>query len=55
MGKEIQMTDLTKVKEWLKDADAVIVTAGNGMAKEEGLEILSEEGFDDKNGKIADK
>ena len=55
MGKEIQMTDLTKVKEWLKDADAVIVTAGNGMAKEEGLDILSEEGFDDQYGKIADK
>lgn len=27
------MTDLTKANEWLKDADAVIVTAGNGMAK----------------------
>lgn len=30
------MADFTKVKEWIKDADAVIVTAGNGMAKEEG-------------------
>lgn len=49
------MTDLTKVKEWLKDADAVIVTAGNGMAKEEGLDILSEENFDDEYGKVADK
>ena len=26
------MADFTKVKEWIKDADAVIVTAGNGMA-----------------------
>ncbi|MBW8037441.1 Sir2 family NAD-dependent protein deacetylase [Lactobacillus helveticus] len=49
------MVDFTKVKEWIKDADAVIVTAGNGMAKEEGLDILSEENFDDQFGKIADK
>lgn len=49
------MADFTKVKEWIKDADAVIVTAGNGMAKEEGLDILSEENFDDQFGKIADK
>lgn len=54
-GKEIKMTDLTKAKEWLAKADAVIVTAGNGMAKEESLDILSEEGFDDQFGKIADK
>ncbi len=49
------MADFTKAKEWIKDADAVIVTAGNGMAKEEGLDILSEENFDDQFGKIADK
>lgn len=49
------MADFTKVKEWIKDADAVIVTAGNGMAKEEGLDILSEENFDNQFGKIADK
>ncbi|AZN77214.1 Sir2 family NAD-dependent protein deacetylase [Lactobacillus acidophilus] len=49
------MTDLTKANEWLKDADAVIVTAGNGMAKEEGLDILSEENFDNQFGEIAEK
>lgn len=49
------MTNLTDAKKWLKDADAIIVTAGNGMAREEGLDILSEENFDDQFGKIADK
>ena len=49
------MADLVTAKKWLKNANTVIVTAGNGMAKEEGLDILSEEGFDDQFGKIADK
>lgn len=49
------MTDYTKAKKWLDDADAVIVTAGNGFAREEGLDILSEENFDDQFGKIAEK
>ena len=49
------MTDLTKVKEWLKDADAVIVTARTGTPHEAGLDILSEENFDDEYGKVADK
>ena len=49
------MADLVTAKKWLKNANTVIVTAGNGMAKEEGLEILSEEGFDDQLGKITDK
>ncbi|MCT7728928.1 MAG: Sir2 family NAD-dependent protein deacetylase, partial [Lactobacillus iners] len=40
------MADLVTAKKWLKNANTVIVTAGNGMAKEEGLDILSEEGFD---------
>ena len=50
-----KMADLVTAKKWLKNANTVIVTAGNGMAKEEGLDILSEEGFDDQFGKIADK
>lgn len=49
------MTDFTKAKKWLNDADAVIVTAGNGMAREEGLDILSEENFDDLYGDVAEK
>ena len=49
------MADLVTAKKWLKNANTVIVTAGNGMAKEEELDILSEEGFDDQFGKIADK
>ena len=49
------MADFTQVKEWIKNADAVIVTAGNGFARTEGLDILSEENFDDQFGKVADK
>lgn len=49
------MTSLTDAKKWIADAEAVIVTAGNGMAREEGLDILSEENFDDNFGKIAEK
>lgn len=49
------MANLTDAKKWLKDADAVIVTAGNGMAKTEGLDILSEENFDDNYGQVAEK
>ncbi len=46
---------MIKQKKLIASADAVIVTAGNGMAKEEGLDILSEEGFDDEFGAIAEK
>lgn len=49
------MTDINQAKKWLNDADAVIVTAGNGMAQEEGLDILSEESFDQEFGRLADK
>lgn len=49
------MTDLEKAKQWLQDADAIVVTAGNGLAQEEGLDILSEEGFDDNFGQLADR
>lgn len=49
------MTNFEQAKAWLKDADAVIVTAGNGMAINEGLDILSEEKFDDQFGEIAEK
>lgn len=49
------MAEINKVKDWLKQADTVIVTAGNGFAQEEGLDILSEETFDNQFGKIAEK
>ena len=42
------MANFDQAKKLIASADAVIVTAGNGMAKEEGLDILSEEGFDDE-------
>ncbi|MBP2058067.1 NAD-dependent SIR2 family protein deacetylase [Lactobacillus colini] len=40
------MNQIEEVKKWLDDADAVIVTAGNGFAQMEGLDMLSEEGFE---------
>lgn len=49
------MEKLQQAKNWLNDADAIIVTAGNGFAREEGLDILSEEEFDNNFGKIAEK
>lgn len=49
------MAEINEVKDWLKNADTVIVTAGNGFAREEGLDILSEENFDDQFGEIAEK
>ncbi|GGV16433.1 hypothetical protein [Lactobacillus acetotolerans] len=49
------MANFDQAKKLIASADAVIVTAGNGMAKEEGLDILSEEGFDDEFGAIAEK
>ncbi|RVU70146.1 MULTISPECIES: Sir2 family NAD-dependent protein deacetylase [Lactobacillus] len=49
------MADIKQAKKWLADADAVVVTAGNGLAREEGLDILSEEEFDNHFGKIAEK
>ena len=49
------MADLSKVKNWIKDADSIIVTAGNGMAISEGLDILSEKNFDQDFPQIAKK
>lgn len=49
------MTEVEQAKKWLSDADAIIVTAGNGFAQEEGLDILSEENFDNNFGEIAEK
>ncbi|WP_279034524.1 Sir2 family NAD-dependent protein deacetylase [Lactobacillus intestinalis] len=49
------MTEVEQAKKWLSDANAIIVTAGNGFAQEEGLDILSEENFDNDFGEIAEK
>lgn len=46
---------ITQLKKWLDEADAVIVTAGNGFAQMEGLDMLSEEGFDEEFPEIAKK
>lgn len=48
------MADLKQTKELIKDADGIIVTAGNGFAKNEGLDILSEN-FEQNFSKIAKK
>lgn len=34
------MKDFKEIKKWLADADAVIVTAGNGFAQMEGLDMF---------------
>ncbi|WEV71139.1 Sir2 family NAD-dependent protein deacetylase [Lactobacillus sp. ESL0785] len=39
------MEDFSKARKMLADADAIIVTAGNGMAQVEGLDMLSQEQF----------
>ena len=49
------MNSFEKAKFWLKNAEAVIVTAGNGFSKQEGLDILSEENFDKEFSEIAKK
>lgn len=49
------MTKIEQIQEWLKDADAVIVTAGNGFAKMEGLDMLDDSVFDIEYPDIAKK
>ena len=34
------MKDFEEIKKWLADADAIIVTAGNGFAQMEGLDMF---------------
>lgn len=48
------MTSLNSSKELIAEADAIIVTAGNGLAKNEGLDILSED-FEQDFSEIAKK
>lgn len=39
------MNKIEEIKKWLNEADTVIVTAGNGFAQMEGLDMLSDETF----------
>lgn len=39
------MNKIEEVKKWLDEADTIIVTAGNGFAQMEGLDMLSDETF----------
>ncbi|TSO26824.1 Sir2 family NAD-dependent protein deacetylase [Lactobacillus sp. LL6] len=49
------MNNFNKAKTWLENADAIIVTAGNGFSKQEGLDILSEKDFDKEFSEVAQK
>ncbi|WEV36853.1 Sir2 family NAD-dependent protein deacetylase [Lactobacillus sp. ESL0677] len=49
------MENLDKAKQLLADAEVVIVTAGNGMAQVEGLDILAQGTFDQDFPVIAQK
>lgn len=49
------MQNLNEAKKWLENADAVIVTAGNGFAAQEGLDILSDQDFDQNFPEVAKK
>lgn len=49
------MTNWDEAKKLLEDADAIIITAGNGMAQKEGLDILNEQTFSAHFSEIAKK
>lgn len=49
------MNKIEEVKEWIAEADAVIVTAGNGFAQMEGLDMLSDKAFAQDYPEIAQK
>ncbi|MBD5430704.1 Sir2 family NAD-dependent protein deacetylase [Lactobacillus sp.] len=49
------MNKIENVKRWLDEADAVIVTAGNGFAQMEGLDMLSDETFAQDYPEVAEK
>ena len=39
------MKDFKQIQKWLAEADAVIVTAGNGFAQMEGLDMFEDAAF----------
>lgn len=49
------MKNLKEIKNWLTDADAVIVTAGNGFAQMEGLDMFDDVAFPIEYKKISEK
>lgn len=49
------MTQIEQAKTWLKDADNIIVTAGNGFSIMEGLDMLDDTTFDVEHSKTAKK
>ena len=49
------MKDFKEIKKWLADADAVIVTAGNGFAQMEGLDMFDNLAFPIEYKNISEK
>lgn len=49
------MENLGRAKSLVKDANVIIVTAGNGFAKSEGLDLLGQANFDDDFFEVAQK
>ncbi len=49
------MKDFKETKKWLADADAVIVTAGNGFAQMEGLDMFDNLAFPIEYKNISEK
>lgn len=47
------MKDFKQIQEWLAEADAVIVTAGNGFAQMEGLDMFEDVAFPIEYKKLA--
>ena len=49
------MKNFEEIKKWLAEADAVIVTAGNGFAQMEGLDMFDDAAFPIECKKISEK
>lgn len=49
------MKDFKQIQEWLAEADAVIVTAGNGFAQMEGLDMFEDVAFPIEYKKVSEK
>ncbi|WP_297820112.1 Sir2 family NAD-dependent protein deacetylase [uncultured Lactobacillus sp.] len=49
------MTQIEQAQTWLKDADNIIVTAGNGFSIMEGLDMLDDTTFDIEYRDVAEK
>lgn len=49
------MEDIEQAKKWLNEADAIIITAGNGLAQIEGLDMLGSNNFAKNYPEVANK